>query len=347
LAAALVAVVSTAVTLYVVLSGEKDRASVTEEKPPPESPVSDPAAKVVESPESSTPATEPSGDPLGISPGLRKALIDHGVTEVPGSREEAIERLAEALSRDFDPSSRDGLGVHGQVLPSPEGRIHVVYDFNDARQAADFVEVRDYREDLRRQVIREGLPEIGSEKSSSAVRGGAFVGQGATCWRLSLPFGPPFTARGVVSYAPEEHGSVSAFPLFMMGFSDDSGARSLQCYSTGHVTVEDGSSSRQFEPETVDTPAFVDFHFAMRHDGETLEYELGKSLVKATGVERLQEGHFLFWVHSLVPVEIRRLEIEGRLEGGSLEAVRRRWVASRLEDLLRGEPEARSTESGT
>lgn len=341
------AVTSTGVTLYVVIAGGKDGASVTEAPSPPKPPpATDPAEKVARSPEGPL-EPESSRDPPGIPPGLQEVLLEHGVTEVPVSREEALGKLAAVLRGDFDPSRSDCLGVHGAVLPSPAGRIHVVYDFEDARQGSDFEEVRDYLEGLRRQVISEGLPEIGSEKSASTVKDGAFVGRGATCWRLRLPFGPPYTVRGVVSYAPEEHGAVSAFPLFMLGFSDNGEGRNIQCYSTGHVTVDDGKSRRQFEPETVDTPAFVDFHFAVRHDGEALEYELGKSLVKATGVEKLQDGWLLFWVHSLVPVEIRRLEIEGSLEGSALETVRARWVAARLEALLPEEPEAGETERGT
>jgi hypothetical protein len=266
---------------------------------------------------------------------LRTLAERHGGLELVRKRRQGLRSYAEALlDRTFDRTKADCLGVHGKLEKGAQDAIKLVYEFEDAREASDFLPERDYLAEWRREMQQtQGLAGVKKPESSTfAVEDGALSGIGATSCRLILPFAAPFRVRYVASCsgASEEEEQY----VFIVGVCDDGRGVGVRCSLQGDMSVLSEQSVQNLEGKIRQIVPGQPYHYEIRHDGEAIELQAGSGTVKLERVERLKRGSLFLWIHANFKVRVTRLEIEAVLDEESLLQARRRWIERQLEGLF-------------
>lgn len=266
---------------------------------------------------------------------LQSLLGCHGETELVRKRKSELKSYAEALlAVRFDPTSKECLGINGEMQRLDDGRFRFTYSFKSLAQAKDFMPEAGYLNEWRRFLVNNSeLPEIPlTGKSAFVLRGNAFEGVGATCYRHAIPFAAPFRVRYTLSFGRGREGERF---LFVLGLCDDGSGHNVRCTQWGELMAFDGQIPEQAMGTGLKLFPGQSFHYEVKHDGNTIEYLAGKSKARLTSPGSLKQGSIFLWIHSNISVRIVELEIEARLDETALGDVKQRWINTRLDQLFR------------
>jgi len=276
---------------------------------------------------------EERADALTVVERVKDVVARHGAEPVVQKRRELLRKYAEALLHGaFDSSDVECLGIHGALEQLDGGRIRLSYSFDLAEEADDFLPRNDYLDGMRRELVAQG--GVGAIQAPAAsgfrVQNGTLEGIGAACSRLSLPFAAPFR----VSYSIEVgSGRARSGPeafSWMLGVCDDGREHNIRCTNSGALlfrldgrpeVVEGGLA--MFEPGAT-------YPYEVRHDGRIVELESEKNTVRSPPLPHLTGGSLFLWIHSNLPVRLKELTIEAKLDEGLLDEVRDRWIEAQL-----------------
>jgi hypothetical protein len=221
--------------------------------------------------------------------------------------------------------------LHVPVNDLGDGRVRVTYEFEDEKEATDFVHRPDYMLGRHQQyspdVDRPGSPPL-------AIKNGSFGGEGWDCWVHKLTFEGAITIRFEVIYGGIKPGQDPVSSAFV-GMGDDGSGGFIAVQDLGNiwVTGQNGKLIDYRGPEE-GTP----MSFGVAHEIE-LEFD-GKKTVRTRvqgepelestrGVARA--GGIFLWTHAGSEIEFSRLEIEGSLSSKGQFASG--WMQARLTQI--------------
>lgn len=225
--------------------------------------------------------------------------------------------------------------MHTNVERLDDGRIRLVYEFDDPREAWDFVEDEGYLASGLRKAILDGAE---SPPSTFGIRAGGLRGKGATCYRHLLGFAAPVAVRYLVSHNLEASNASGAYHL--IGIDDDARGSFVALYGFGLLQIRD-IASRDFRDLGTQMP--MPFYGNVPYRMEITQDEQGNvvtrvdDVVRGEGVTALRAGRVFLWLHSGYMLHFDRLEIEGRLDRESSKVARDGWIATQLAEMRLGD----------
>jgi len=222
--------------------------------------------------------------------------------------------------------------VHGTFTALGDGRVKIVYDFTNAAQGLDFKKQPGYMNDWYTQLAPTKKKEAQSEM---AVANGAWRGIGQMCYRYRLGLAAPFVVR--CTYNMVNDPTDDAVPSgFSIGTCDDLKESCIECRNTGGITVEDKQSSYSRESQGAagdGTYVGQTYRFEIHHDGEKVATWIDDKTRHQASCGPRTSGGIFFWIHTDYPLEIHHLELEGAPDAGTLEALKKEWVAKTIAEL--------------
>ncbi|MEM7201754.1 MAG: hypothetical protein AAF628_15915 [Planctomycetota bacterium] len=248
---------------------------------------------------------------------LVRLLRKHPGAPLLQERRADLMDLARFLSeRGFDLSQVDqmlGAAVHDLA----NGRVRLIYDFDDPDQRRDLIEGHD---DL--EMVRAQQPRVRAEHVD--IRDGHLEMRGAVSRRFGLPLRAPLEIR----YSLKLGGPA----LFFLGFCADGLGHCIAADTGGGILLLDPEG--QDSDHANDEKLFADktYHFRVVHDGSAVCSQLeGQQVARIGGVGSRTAGHLFLWLHGKSTAYVDDLEIEGELD----EAAARKLVRQRTDELLR------------
>jgi hypothetical protein len=254
---------------------------------------------------------------------------EHGETRALGGCREGLRELASAVWGVL--YEQDGLPeiLAGEVRRLDSGALRITYEFDNPEELGDFVATPEYLE--ARRGDRFELP-ADAKKVPLTIRGGNLEGQGALCYRHKLAFVTP-TVRYELLYG-RTRGTGRQLANLLVGLCDDGKGSFIGCWDLFDLEVTDvaehyarvafAGSERSIKPAKA-------YKVELKHDGRKVTLTVDGKKTREIACGPRQAGALFLWVHAEVPVAIKRLEIEGRLDPEGAEDARRAWIEGKLE----------------
>lgn len=263
---------------------------------------------------------------------IRALLASHGDALLVQKRLEPLKRLAgEALTLTYTEQDPSAL-VHGRYTFMGNGAVNIVYEFDRKEEGEDFRKQPGYLKEWRK------VMEVVAQKEEQAawtVQDSGFQGEGAACYRYLLGFEAPMTVRYELAYISSER-SEKAHPVFVVGLCDDGARSNILAINLDELRIVDRASNLERVLKRKESFAFhfdVTYRFEIRHDGSTVSMWLEGEKVQETPCGPRRSGGLFLWFHTVVPLAIKRLEIEGRLDQATRENLRAEWVKRKLAEM--------------
>ncbi len=227
----------------------------------------------------------------------------------------------------------DGLPVvlRGDVESLGEGRVRLTYDFEDERELDDFA-----RDDHFLAAHHTQVPKLSTNDTSVHVEEGALHAWGAAALRHVLELEGQTAVLAEVRWSERPTGR-GKLPILRLGCAADRGGNYVLLSGLGDLFVQSGLPRFQQNVPARDTQTILvgrDYVLELRHDG-TSEASSWVDKGRQARIDCGPRTHGLvfLWFHSDLDVRIDELVIEGRPRPASLDALRKRWVASELAQL--------------
>ncbi len=279
-------------------------------------------------------ATLPHGRQAGEASceSIRSLLASFGDVSIVQRKNGDLKRLAaaaaEAALADVEPASL----LHGKWSEIEAGKVSIVYDFDQEAEAQDFRKQVGYMKEWRKAFKLDAGKE---EDSSWRVRDGSFEGVGAACYRFALAFSAPMTVRYELRVSDAEAGRTAQVDFFV-GICDDGKQNCILSSNFGHLKVRDsgqGVDTDVRRPEGFSYFVETPYRLEVRHDGTTVSVWIdGEKSAEAPCATRKGGGVFL-WFHTTMPIAIQRLEIEGKVDPASIQALRATCAGKKLAEM--------------
>lgn len=215
-----------------------------------------------------------------------------------------------------------GLGgaLAGSVTRRRE-RVTVTYSFDGAHELADWVEDPTY--------LAERWAESDATRSAPGfeVERGSLRGRGATCFRHLLQFDAPRVRYELVVNGDA---STTVTAHVLVGICDDGNGNYVGAIGIHDLESVDGK--RRATDFAKQRPIEMGRVYAvgLRHGGELATMSVDGESRRSVGTGRLRSGGVFVKLHSESEIEIRSLEIAGRLAPGAEERLRDAWLRRRL-----------------
>ena len=220
--------------------------------------------------------------------------------------------------------------THAKVGEPTPGTFHLLYDFADEVQAADWERDDGFLADLRGSL---GPVLAADEETRFAPGPKGFQGNGEFVWRHALEFQVPLTLRYSVRWEPiaGRPGQVFAFAAGMLA---DAEGRHLRAHELGFLYVDELDGPYTAVRPQGDATVQLGQTYALElvHDGRTVEVRVDGVPRAEAPAERRAAGRVFLWGHSDLRITVGRVEIEGRIAPAALAAARSRWVRRGLEE---------------
>ncbi len=222
--------------------------------------------------------------------------------------------------------------VHGQLSTTADGVVRLVYEFEDAAEAADFQRHPGYTKEMRAKY--PALQRTEAQAQIEVADGQArFLGPMA--WRLPLGLQAPFSIRYQFRFVKTE-GEMAASPSLDLLVCDDGKESFVRCSEFGWIFAIERTTGRTASsnpPSSVSYYPDTDYTVEMQHDGTRVATRFEGEERATCAVGALRSGGVVFWVHTDQPIVVDHVVIEGRVDPSSIEPARRAWIARELAAL--------------
>ena len=255
---------------------------------------------------------------------IERLVVEFANNDLVASRRENLESCCKILlDRIYRNSPNMAPELNGEVTMAGDGRVRIVYEFDELEELKDFDEER-YLEKL-------GAPPPGKDAVARA-EGGALSLQGYTCLVHRLSFAAPLTIRYTLTLeaALEENEGM------YLGLCDDGRGNGIYCNDVGGLVVFDGTErvDEAGSPGRVTVQPNHPYTFEITHDGKgnVRVTRDGEPLGRLTQAVR-STGRILLWINVAKAIRIDRVEIEGKLAPGQGAMLEGDWIRARLKDV--------------
>lgn len=262
---------------------------------------------------------------------IRAIAASYGDLPVVQRRLQRLRQLATTIALatydDKDPSDL----VHGSFLSMGDGRVHIVYEFEQLTEAQDFRKDVGFLPEFRASLEPTKYDEAAS---SWVVQGGEFTGSGAACYRHVLGFSVPMTVRYDVRFS-RPPGRSTHSPSFLVGICDDRAGSHAMCANFGDLIVNDPGNryTQRCTNEVAKIKYGKVYALEIQNDGTNASTWLdGKKLCEVPSKGR-KSGELFLWFHTDLRVAVQRLEILCKIDPAALEARRVGHVRTTLAEL--------------
>lgn len=262
---------------------------------------------------------------------VRAIVAGYGDLPVVQRRLQRLRQLATtiALATYDDKDPRDL--VHGSFLSMGDGRVHIVYEFEETAEAQDFRKDEGFLSEFRAQLDPTKYDEAASKWE---VQGGELTGSGAACYRHMLGFSAPMTVRYDLRFA-RPHGRSTHSPSFLVGICDDRAGSHVMLANFGDLIVNDpGTRYTQRCTNEVEKIKYGKVYaLEVQNDGTNASTWLdGKKLCEVPCKGRTS-GELFLWFHTDLRISVQRLEIQCKIDPAALEARRVAHVRTKLSEM--------------
>lgn len=238
---------------------------------------------------------------------------------------------AHALLRIWE---RDGIGVlglHGKIRKQPDGSVRLTYEFEHPEALKDFTAL-DYLSSRRKE---RGKVLTAEKDWGFSVRNGSLVGLGKACIRHRLAFHAPIRLTLEVLYRLENRLAPPDAWSFLVGLCDDGYGNNILCSDLTGLYALDKKKGFHASGAVGKFGIYMNeiYHIKIEHDGRRVKRYLDDEPIAQIPSGPLQGGYIFLWTHSDLPVEVQRLEIEGRLDPFVMDQVKEGWIREQIAAL--------------
>jgi hypothetical protein len=274
------------------------------------------------------PAPQDAASAAATMKAIESLLATHAAHPAVRKRRAALRSLATTcfnLSHaDEDPCA----GLHAKVARAEDGRVRLLYEFDDAAELEDFHSGPGYPKGHVASV-----PPLETNGAAWKPRGGSLRGAGDASWRHVLPFEGPILVRLRLSIDGASRGGRGSC-MWIVGACDDGLGSYYAVRDLGSVYAADISSGSQAMDQvdgigkhlSTDVTYALDLDF----DGERLSSVMNGVTVKELSTKVRTSGDVFLTVNSDALILIESLEIVGT---PSVAARRTRRLGERLAEL--------------
>ena len=237
-----------------------------------------------------------------------------------------VERELRLVSSGLEPEDL----VRVPLERMPDGRVRVVYEFDDPRELDDWRTAHGFM---------GGTPENAGfeahEPYATQIQDGTLLCDGHTRIRWSLGLLPPL--EGSLAYRIQIGSDESAKTFFGLNLCAKdagtyvavSGGRSLVAYD-----VEAELSLRESIPDLALQFFGPLYELSFEHTGSRMELSRPDGAAITLDAPEVRGSGVVWLVYTVNRVELERLELVGTLDPEAVDAARRRWFAERLAKLV-------------
>jgi len=212
--------------------------------------------------------------------------------------------------------------LFGGTLEPLEGeRVRLIYDFDDPRELDDF-EACTYP-----VLATQRLPGIEVPDQPFHLENGRLVALGQAALRSRFELGAPLSVRYRLAYA--EAPDAEPILYFYLGIADDRAEHFVTAINFCTLLVRDGQKSDQKTGKQFPIHIGALYTLEMFHDGQKVSLRCeGQEVSVPAGGRR--DGALFLRAHSVNPVQLPELVLEGRLSPASVAAMRKARVEQEL-----------------
>jgi len=211
--------------------------------------------------------------------------------------------------------------LRGKLVQRKDGQATLTYEFDDPR------ELEDFSSENYQPLVREALGRIKSADEPFHVEKGRLVGCGQVWLRSLVDFSAPLVVRYTVEFVDTEVEKPRC--TWGLGVCADGPGHfllaidrhALECYDL----TENPSTSLDLGPTYTRTV----YTMELRHDGAKATLLMDGKPQCSLGVGTRQSGAFFLGTSTDNPMQVERLEIEGRLTD-SCERLKRTRIEQEL-----------------
>lgn len=265
---------------------------------------------------------------------IEELLDSHLDAPLVREKKAALRQLAaHALARRFDALEfQEKLSFHGKIESLPDGRVRLLYEFDDPAELEDF-EPEDYLADWRKDFV---TIQTDKEDSGMEIDDGSLAAWGQACRRLQFGLKAPLkiTYDVLVSSKGYEDAEMLPAGTFFVGLCDDGFGSYIKCIETGALWCLHKKSRFFKESDIGDTYASnTPYHIEVVHDGERVTSFVDNVADSSLPAGPLQSGGLFLWIHFDCTTYFKRISFEGALDEEYLMKIRDGWIEERLEAL--------------
>ncbi len=215
--------------------------------------------------------------------------------------------------------------LRARVQALEGGRIALVYEFDDPAELEDF-EVADYTQEL------DMKPLPGEHANALRMEGGMLKGDGRACLRTRFDLTSPQVVRYSLEFQDTPlHGNVF---VLNVGICDDGKLRFAWGCGTHQLQVWDPEQQANARDEKPLVYLDRTYEMELRHDGSRVTLSRDGEAPLELPYTARRSGAVFLYLHSELPVRIRRLSIEGSFGERAFDRMRASWVAAELARLF-------------
>ncbi len=261
---------------------------------------------------------------------LARLAADHADTRALELAREGVRIHAEELLGVLHDTRDLADRLHGKVEEGEQGRVRLIYEFDDPLEKEDFRPIEGLLADRLAK-----MPELGNVQTTPwSVRSGNLEGAGTVAVQHVIAFEAPLTVRYELLYGRGRVDSPVSFVL-MGTCSDGQGAYvgAWDLFDLEAIDLARGyARMAPREDERLILPART-YYMKLDHDGRRAHLWVDDVKRKEVETGPVKRGCLLLWAHSNTTIALRRIEIEGRLAPGGASQARQTWVSEELERL--------------
>lgn len=221
--------------------------------------------------------------------------------------------------------------LHGAVTAMGDGTIHLVYDFNTPGEADDFTKDVGYLGEMRAKLGAAAKTEA---DSAWKIENGDFTGVGAACYRHILRFTGPLSVAYELRYGTSAKKGKSG-PFAAFGMCDDRHGNYFGNFNFADLAVIDlPHGVSQIQQAEGGSPVEYGRVYALelRHDGKMVSTWLDGEKKYESAVGAKQSGDLFLWFNTDYKLAVQKIEIQGKLDNASVDAIRNDYVAKKLSE---------------